>query len=310
MRWGCHHTKLFLVGYKSGRLRVIVHTANMCFNDIHLKCQGAFLQDFPLKISSPQPQPQQPVQRRGGNGGRSSSSSPCDFEETLVSYIQTYHFHQERVWSKTGTTGGKCTLVQQLRKYDYSNARAVLIPSTPGYHKIVNKDNLGYLKVRKAIANHTTPSPLPDKGRKQTPRPIVCQYSSIGALSAKYLKIIESAWDTASVHHNTPPLLAAGPHNLQLVYPTVDEIRQSVEGLAGGGSVPGRQTNVNRKFLTPLYHKWSSSVDLLQKARNVPHIKTYYQLGGGEGGDEDSMDWFVLSSHNLSKGKYSYIIVF
>merc|ERR1711971_393390 len=41
------------------------------------------------------------------------------------------------------------------------------------------------------------------------------------------------------------------------------------------------------------------------KGRNVPHIKTYYQVRPGAGGqDQESMEWFVLSSHNLSKAAW------
>jgi Tyrosyl-DNA phosphodiesterase len=29
MRYGCHHTKMFIVGYSSGRLRVNIHTSNL-----------------------------------------------------------------------------------------------------------------------------------------------------------------------------------------------------------------------------------------------------------------------------------------
>ena len=51
--FGVHHTKLFLVGYASGRLRLIVHTANLRYNDIHLKTQGAYVEDFWPKKALP-----------------------------------------------------------------------------------------------------------------------------------------------------------------------------------------------------------------------------------------------------------------
>lgn len=37
--YGVHHTKMFLVGYSSGMLRVVVHTANLRFSDVHHKAQ-------------------------------------------------------------------------------------------------------------------------------------------------------------------------------------------------------------------------------------------------------------------------------
>ncbi len=48
---------------------------------------------------------------------------------------------------------------------------------------------------------------------------------------------------------------AAGAEGLQLIWPTVWEIRDSVEGWRGGASVPGPAKNVNKPFLRPFWHK-------------------------------------------------------
>jgi tyrosyl-DNA phosphodiesterase-1 len=292
MPWGCHHTKFFLVGFSSGRVRVIVHTANLRWNDVHLKTQGAFVQDFRLQEET------------------TESSSSSEFENTLVAYLETYHCHQPRVW-RAGTK--PCTLASQIQKYDFSTAVGVLIPSTPGYHKPrpqKEEQVLGYLKVRQAILKYIPSPPLQQQQKASSP--IICQFSSIGSLSQKYLNALWSAWDVASVHRVAGPKEnkkgGADNNQLQLIYPTVEEIFRSVEGIHGGSSVPGRRKNVMKQFLLPLYRKWASSSsddDALQKGQNVPHLKTYYQIDDDVGGDnnDDSMKWFVLSSHNLSKGK-------
>lgn len=41
--YGCHHSKFFIVGFRSGRLRIIIHTANMRYGDVHLKAQGVLI---------------------------------------------------------------------------------------------------------------------------------------------------------------------------------------------------------------------------------------------------------------------------
>jgi tyrosyl-DNA phosphodiesterase 1 len=357
--WGCHHIKLFLVGYASGKLRVIVHTANLRYNDIHYKTQGAYLQDF------------WPKSYCAASTTTASSTSPQDFEETLIAYLKTYHYEKKHTWRKGGIihNGASsqednykqqrfCTLVELLQTYDFSTALGVLIPSSPGYHKPKDFHKWGYLKVRHAIVQHTTipssssskPIPLPcfqtkiSNIRSPSSPAIVCQFSSIGSLSKKYLTTLEAAWDVGRVHDNhrknrdSNQNKIAGPQhqdrNLRLVYPTRDEIVRSVEGVMGGGSVPGRRSNVYKPFLQPLYHRWTSAftpnttkkkvprgheglddsdssdeecnapsvveadTDPWNKARNVPHIKTYYQPTP----DGQSMAWFVLSSHNLSKG--------
>lgn len=45
-QWGVHHSKAFLVQFNAG-LRVIVHTANLIYQDCNCKTQGLWYQDFP-----------------------------------------------------------------------------------------------------------------------------------------------------------------------------------------------------------------------------------------------------------------------
>lgn len=270
--YGVHHSKFFLVGFNNGTLRLVIHTANLRDNDIHLKAQAAYIKDFPSK--------------------HSSSSGSCPFEDDLVDYFSSYSFQKPIRWDpKTSPE----SLVERIRRYDFSTAQAVLIPSIPGYHRLDGNHKRGHLKLREAVIQHTVPPT-----DSNIHRPIVCQYSSIGSLKkdAKYItEELQISMDTQlaritdKVHH--PPI-----HQMKLVYPTVQEIRTSVEGYAGGGSVPGHVKNVKQGPLKSLLHKWTSSKSSnpIWKGSSVPHIKTYYQLNE----DDESMAWFVLTSHNLS----------
>lgn len=47
-----------------------------------------------------------------------------------------------------------------------------------------------------------------------------------------------------------------GPSGLHLVWPTVVEVRNSMEGWFAGGSIPGPSKNVNRPFLRPYFCRW------------------------------------------------------
>lgn len=315
--FGCHHTKLFLVGYASGRLRVIVHTSNLRFNDVHLKCQGAFLQDFWPKSEE-------------------QELSTSDFEESLISYLSTYRYLEQRTWKQrsqpsSSTTGSSpldtypCSLMDQISKYNFSTAKGVLIPSAPGFHAPKPRGPCwGYLKVRQAIvqkANNNLRSINGGGGAGS----IVCQFSSIGSLSEKYLKSLWDAWDVNSVLKSNGTAAAASSGQsqqekprFQLIYPTYGEIASSVEGLSGGGSVPGNSRNVGKSFLQALFHKWTSRKKTEQnnnitmgKGQNVPHIKTYYQVcvvddhhQHGSAAAAPGMHWFVLGSHNLSKAAW------
>lgn len=264
-RYGVHHTKMFLIGYLDG-IRVVIFTGNLVPGDTHYKAQGAYVQDFPLKQAG------------------SKSKGTCQFEKDLVSYVRTYQYQTNHKWDGVHAA----MLTDELVRYDYSSAKVVLIPSTPGYHKI-EKAEVGLLKLQKTIEEHATSS--------GASRPIVCQFSSMGSLSQKWLaeQFLPATSLVDAETANSSPL----SEQLKLVYPTVEEIRTSVEGYFGGGSVPGGMKNVRKPLLQPLLCKWTSSPytnNPFQMPRNVPHIKSFYQLGD----DNASMNWFLLTSHNMS----------
>jgi tyrosyl-DNA phosphodiesterase-1 len=285
---------MFLVGYSSGRLRVNIHTSNLLENDVHLKCQGAFIQDFLPKTDD-----------------QLSSFESSDFEESLVTYMESYHILKKMKWSSIDHMAELCTLVSHLQKYDFSTAVGVLIPSIPGYHephveKRPGKEVLGYLKVQQAIRKHCSAR----NSSIDTAGPIVCQFSSIGSLSIPYLDKVMNAWNVRTAHQTGVPPRGTCLSLLKIVWPTVQEIVTSVEGPSGGGSVPGRTRCLQKDFLKPLLHRWKATSvrNCLEKGVNVPHIKTYYQNStgnsSGDDGNDNSMDWFVVSSHNLSKAAW------
>lgn len=266
---GVHHTKMFLIGYENG-IRVIIHTANLCENDIHDKTQGAYIQDFPFKPDN-------------------STEGSCQFQDDLIRYIDSYRFRLGHKWDGNIFT----SLTRALRRYDFTSAQVVLIPSIPGKHSL-SRPPLGLLKLRDAIRDHASSSGA-SSGH------VVCQFSSIGSLSVNWLNHFLSS--TCLGDPRTTSSRKTLAERIKLVYPTVEEICNSVEGYSGGGSVPGSTKNVKRDFLLPLYCKWSSSSsdgNPFQKSRNVPHIKSYYQLSSSN----TSMKWFVLGSHNISKAAW------
>lgn len=258
---------MFLVCFADETLRVVIHTANLIHRDIHLKCQGAYVEDFPLKQGSPKGQ--------------------SNFEKDLVSYVASYRYNREHAWD--GET--KRTLTQELCRYDFSSALAILIPSIPGRH-FLNSAPLGHLKLRRAVQEQASSGV----------REVIAQFSSIGSLNEKWLteQFLESTGlpnATVADRGSTKKNKVTG--RIKFVYPTAEEIRTSVEGYAGGCSVPGVKKNVSKAFLKPLWCKWSSDSDSgnpCRKPQNVPHVKSFYQLGD----DGSSMNWFVLSSHNMS----------
>lgn len=281
--YGVHHSKIFFMSYRNhpkneSMLRLIIHTANLLERDVHCKIQGAYVQDFALK----------------------TSTSCSLFEDDLVAYFDTYNYTQPRMWTQTSP----CSLAQHLRQYDFSSALVALVPSTPGYHRLYHHDDKralqGHLRIQQLIRRHIRPKLMSTSSSSSSSSsgPVVCQFSSMGSLTEKYLQELYQSMDVNSAHRpkDERPNKTKVPlsQKLQLVYPTVDQIRDSCEGYAGGGSVPGPYRNVSKPFLRPLYHRWSDE-------GHVGHLKTYYQISN------DSMEWFVLTSHNLSKAAWGEV---
>jgi hypothetical protein len=222
--WGVHHTKMFLVGFSDGTLRVIIHTANLLQGDVALKAQGAYVQDFPLLSTTTT------------TGSTPTAPPPsCKFQTDLVAYLRTYKYDQKRSWHGTPAR----SLCDELQRYDFTSAKVVLIPSTPGRNTLDKPK--GYVKLSQAIRKH-----IP---KRSMPMPIICQFSSIGSLSAKWLQEIAKSWDVAHADCATKEDLR---QRLKLVYPTVEEIRLSVEGYNGGGSVRTEKQHEQGVFAAPL----------------------------------------------------------
>eukprot|EP00970_Alexandrium_tamarense_P015746 scaffold5469_cov175-Alexandrium_tamarense.AAC.7 len=349
---GCHHTKMFLTGYNEegiDSIRVSVHTANLWRTDIEYKSQGVYSQVFPLKQKTPADDTVNKLKRKQiynpyekkkkPAAGSSSRGWPFEddksqlFEDDLVGYLESYHYRKQQSWKMNGES---MNLLALIRQYDFSEAYAVLIPSVPGYHSL-SIDDFGYLKLRKAIIEWVCNQQSNADSRKSSSNakpPLVCQYSSVGSLTTAWLDLFTAALDSTSTsavdpveyyHEVTKKAKSRAKgkkgvdlsERMKIVWPTVDEIRTTIEGYNGGGSVPGRTKNVAQSFLLPLYHRWTKrgndfigrtdNVDPLRTARNVPHIKTYVQPSTHVIGDTPSIEWMVLTSHNLSKAAWGNI---
>ena len=331
-------SKMFIIGFSSGRLRVNIHTANLkegetlchlgslhrffrvlCSNkylssvllfllhfsaDTHLKCNGAFIQDF---------LPKRPDQL---------FEPPSDFEETLISYLESYSLNDKCQWRVDDSSMTLQTMTSHLQSYDFSTACGVIIPSVPGNGhspttlRDPEKQKQGYLKLSQAIREFT---PKPDECRPRS-NPLIFQFSSFSTTHEGYLDKLVTAWDVDSVHY---PSGSQNPYSktkkptfssdfLRIVWPTWQEVANSVEGLLGGGSAPAKQSNVQRQYLQKIFHRWTSSSskggdDPYYKGCNVPHIKTFYQIDSSYGPNSRDMKWFCITSHNISKAAWGEI---
>ncbi|XP_036062154.1 tyrosyl-DNA phosphodiesterase 1 isoform X1 [Onychomys torridus] len=264
--FGTHHTKMMLLLYEEG-LRVVIHTSNLIREDWHQKTQGIWLS---------------PLYPRIDQGNHTSGESSTHFKADLISYLMAYNDPSLQEWIDT------------IQEHDLSETNVYLIGSTPGRFQGSHKDNWGHFRLRKLLRMH---APSVPKGECW---PIVGQFSSIGSLGPD-----ESKWLSSEFKES---LLALGEDGrtpgkstvpLHLIYPSVENVRTSLEGYPAGGSLPyGIQTAEKQNWLHSYFHKWSAETS--GRSNAMPHIKTYMRLSS----DFSKLAWFLVTSANLSKAAW------
>jgi tyrosyl-DNA phosphodiesterase-1 len=180
---------------------------------------------------------------------------------------------------------GSCLsfLVERVKQYDFSSCKGTLVASVPGRHTGAMHHRFGAMKVKQAIRRLEVTQLSPASS-------IILQCSSIGSWGTnnKWLKSIFGALDP----HGLIP-----DHEFYFIYPTVENVRNSVEGWNAGNSLPySHQCHLKHlSYLKQYLCSWHA-IESGQKAR-MPHIKSYVQVNQAT----KEMDWIWLTSANMSK---------
>uniref|UniRef100_H2Y640 Tyrosyl-DNA phosphodiesterase 1 n=1 Tax=Ciona savignyi TaxID=51511 RepID=H2Y640_CIOSA len=259
--YGTHHTKMMLLLYKAG-LRVVILTANLLAQDWGQKTQGFWMSPiFP----------------------KSNETDSSEFNRDLVQYLSAYKRKALNQW------------VEVIKSHDMSSANVVLIGSVPGRHIGHDLSTWGHMRLRKVLKN---------KMKKiDSSWPVIGQFSSIGSLGPTNQKWLCSEWLTSmgacnhgnmlGLHSNQPPL--------KLVFPSVDDVRGSLEGYPAGASIPyGRANEAKQKWVRGYMHRWIATHSGRSPA--APHMKTYARVSPYE--TNIRLSWFLLTSANLSKAAW------
>eukprot|EP00252_Welwitschia_mirabilis_P005216 TRINITY_DN15700_c0_g1_i1.p1 TRINITY_DN15700_c0_g1~~TRINITY_DN15700_c0_g1_i1.p1 ORF type:complete len:580 (-),score=95.55 TRINITY_DN15700_c0_g1_i1:217-1956(-) len=263
LSYGTHHSKAMLLVYAGG-VRVVVHTANLIYIDWNNKTQGLWMQDFPLKDKK--------------DTGKTSA-----FEDDLVEYLEALE------WSGCSTripeVGDVKVNADFFRRFDYSNASVRLIASVPGYHNGPKLKKWGHMKLRTILQEQLFKNEFKNS-------PLVYQFSSLGSLDEKWMSELALSMCSGVAEDNEP--LGTGP--VQIIWPTVEDVRNSIEGYAAGNAIPSPLKNVEKAFLKKYWARWQA--DHTGRSRAMPHIKSYVRYN-----DQD-IAWFLLTSANLSKAAW------
>ncbi|ESO90136.1 hypothetical protein LOTGIDRAFT_206752 [Lottia gigantea] len=267
--YGTHHTKMMLLLYDNG-LRVVITTANGIKGDWHQKTQGVWISPVFPKLPD--------------EGGLDIGDSSTNFKKDLCQYITAYRHAKLKIWEK------------HLKAHDMSSAKVFIIGSVPGRHTDRVKDIWGHLKLRKILHKHGPDSKVVKDW------PIIGQFSSIGSLGPT----VESWVSSELVKSLSASKGIMAPYDycskLQLVFPSVENIRMSLEGYGAGNSVPySIETARKQKYIHQFFRQWKS--DGRGRSQACPHIKTYLRPDP----QFKKAAWFLVTSANLSKAAWGVL---
>ncbi|KAG4076331.1 hypothetical protein HA402_005774 [Bradysia odoriphaga] len=238
--FGTHHTKMMLLGYKDGSMRVVVSTANLVEDDWHNRTQGIWM--------SPRC-PQLP-----DDADTDSGDSKTGFKEDFLRYLVKYNITSLQPW------------IVRVRRTDFSAINVFFVASVPGGHRETpHGHQWGHPKVGRILSKHCPP--IDDNC------PIVAQCSSIGSLGPNVQSWIGNDIVNSFRKDQAPAGLRKIPQ-FKLIYPSFSNVKNSHDDLLGGGCLPYRKAvNEKQHWLKNHMQQWAASSR--HRSQAMPHIKTY-----------------------------------
>uniref|UniRef100_A0A674MIX1 Tyrosyl-DNA phosphodiesterase 1 n=1 Tax=Takifugu rubripes TaxID=31033 RepID=A0A674MIX1_TAKRU len=262
--FGTHHTKMMLLWYEEG-FRVIVLTSNLIRADWYQKTQGMWMS--PLFPRLPE------------GSSASSGESPTYFKRDLLEYLASYRAPELEEW------------IQRIKEHDLSETSVYLVGSTPGRYVGSDMERWGHLRLRKLLSEHTEAFPGEERW------PVIGQFSSIGSMGLDKTKWLAGEFQRTMTTMGKSTVRSDPP--MQLLYPSIEDVRTSLEGYPAGGSLPySIQTAQKQLWLHSFFHRWKA--DSTGRSHAMPHIKTYMRVSP----NFTELAWFFMTSANLSKAAW------
>ncbi|KAM7187857.1 Tyrosyl-DNA phosphodiesterase I [Rhypophila sp. PSN 637] len=338
--FGTHHSKMMILLRRDDTAQVVIHTANMIARDWGGMTQAMWRSPMlPLLKSTPGNNGQEKLEM--GSGER--------FKVDFLSYLLSYE-------KRRPTCRG---IIEELRKYDFSAVRGALIGSVPGRHGIHGHDGNETLWGWAAMKQALKAVPIragTGKGKAE----IAIQISSIATLGPtdNWLrgtlfeafsagKVVQSQLGSDVAKRAGSKMMGWGGNqqgttskpDFKVIFPTADEIRNSLDGYNSGGSIHTKISSAQQKkqllYLKPMFHHWGNEPPSLSKSKDksddktqakteagaetakgimnagrnraAPHIKTYIRYSNLNINNTSSdttnpdIEWALLTSANLSK---------
>ncbi|KAF1926457.1 phospholipase D/nuclease [Didymella exigua CBS 183.55] len=293
--FGTHHSKMLILFWHDERAQVIIHTANMISKDWTNMTQAVWRSPL-LELS-----------RVPLDMGPHAIGSGLRFHIDLRRYLLQYEKKLQK-------------LVGQLSAYNFSPIKAAFLGSAPSRQvaseaKPVLQTSFGWLGLQEILNSIPLTARRDPKKRPH----IVLQVSSIATLGAApaWLSHFQSVLSRA----RTPQQLPNAPKpKFNIIFPTAEEVRTSLDGYESGGSIHVKLQSAQQKkqlqYMHPLLCHWKdsspSSPSMAPETKReahrgpaAPHIKTYFRFA-----DEThrSIDWALVTSANLSKQAWGDVV--
>ena len=261
---GVHHTKMMLFFYKDKSMRVVVSTANLYEDDWDNRTQGLWISEKLPALPE-------------GVSYMSHGESVTNFRQDLLRYLVHYNIPKLQ------------PIIAKVRESDFSSVKVFFVSSVPGSHRDSGKGIYhGHPRVASLLSEHS--APIDDSN------PIILQASSIGSLGPSPNAYITGEIASSFKRDSAPVGLRRVP-NVKLIYPSLNNVLSSHDGMAGGGCLPyDGKTHEKQLWLNEYLYQWKSS----SRDRNqaMPHIKSYCRYS------ERGLYWFILTSANVSRSAW------
>ncbi|KAG1744560.1 tyrosyl-DNA phosphodiesterase-domain-containing protein [Suillus paluster] len=278
---GCQHMKFMLIFYKTGRLRVVISTANLIDYDWRDIENAVWLQDLPLR-SAPIPHDPRVVD---------------DFPSVMQNVLRAVNVRSALANMLTNDHPNlPLQTVSDLRtKWDWSKVKVKLVPSIAGKHEgWPNLILTGHTRLMKVIRDMGLRT---GKGKAAKDLVIECQGSSIGTYSTQWINEFhwsargESAEDWLDEPKARRAKLPWPP--VKVIFPSLKTVHDSVLGEPGGGTMFCRTNQwEGSKFPRELFHDSNSAGGrVLMHTKMI--IATYRQ----------KKSIFEMGSQSKGKGK-------
>jgi tyrosyl-DNA phosphodiesterase-1 len=287
--FGTHHSKMLVLFRHDDHAQIIIHTANMIPKDWTNMTQAVWQSPLlPLSTDAAVSPEANPI----GSGNR--------FRTDIIRYLHSYEKRLHK-------------LTDQLALYDFSGIRAAFLSSAPSREVVGAADpssqtSFGWVGLRQILSR--IPSE-PHKTPKKPPH-IVLQVSSIATLGAAptWFSHLQSVLAQSYTSQQTLSMLTP---KFNIIFPTAQEVRTSLDGYASGGSIHTKiqsaQQQKQLQYLHPLLCHWKSQQSPAPRSPSearkeahrgpaAPHIKTYIRFSDAM---HKTIDWALVTSANLSK---------